>query len=639
MPALERGLDALAQQVRADVEPSQFFRDLLRLLVHTVRADEAVAWMHNADGSWNRLGLEVGASDGAVTSQPGVPGPEWLKGALGESGPQLTRLTDADGERQRIAGSIRQGGAPVGVLEALFSGGVLPAASSTLVSYCGALAELAGDFLVQHELRLLRRERSEWKQWDQWLQTLQSADDLGRLAEIISHDGRALTTSDRVTVLRVYHGRTRAASISGVDLIDPRSSTVQALERLGQAALRDRLDAWCGLDEPVAATLESAWQRLHDAAGATAAGVLLLRRPDGRLAGVLICERFQAVADAATWRGKCATLQRFATSPWSAAVERSTGVWARFWQQRLQALSPWERTVRRTVWTTAIVAGAVAALTLIPADLVITGEGKLLPAERRDIFATANGIVERVDVQHGDTVKAGDTLLVLRDPAIELEATRVTGELATVRTRLNVVQAARISGGGNASDPTLRAQQLAGEEEELRQKLESLTHQAALLYAEKKSWTLTSPIDGQVLTWDVEPLLAGRPVQRGHMLLEVGATAGEWVIDVRLRERDAGAVMLAWGDGQSQVPVDFVPVSGKRWTARGEVREIAKVTDVDDRGESSVRLTVAFDRSQVPELRAGKTVLPRISCGQHPLGYVWFRDFIDAIRRAWWQWW
>jgi multidrug efflux pump subunit AcrA (membrane-fusion protein) len=275
----------------------------------------------------------------------------------------------------------------------------------------------------------------------------------------------------------------------------------------------------------------------------------------------------------------------------------------------------------------------------VSADLVVTGEGKLLPAERRDIFATATGIVDEVRVQHGETVHAGDTLLVLRDPTIELEATRIAGELATVRTRLSVVQSARISGGSATSDPVLRAQQLAGEEEELRQRLESLTRQEALLAVERKSWTLASPIDGQVLTWDVDPLLAGRPVRRGHVLLEVGATAGEWVVEVRLRERDAGHVLAAWNNGQNTVPVEFVPITGRRWVARGEIREVARVTDVDERGGSSVRLIVTFDRAQAPELRSGKTVLPRVVCGRHALGYVWFRDLVDAARRTWWRWW
>jgi hypothetical protein len=640
LPALERGLDALAQQVRGDVEPGQFVRDLLRLLVHTARADEAAVWLRTAEGVWNRVALEVGSTDGVPTSQTGLTPADWMATALAMNGPQLTRLADeVHGARQRITATIRQGGASAGLLEVLFDGGVLPAPSTTLTPFCGALAELTGEFLVQHELHLLRRERGEWKQWDQWLGTLQAVDGLTRLAELISHDGRALTGSDRLTVLRMSGGVPRVLSVSGVDLVDARSSTVQALERFSQAALGLRQNVWCREDEAVPASLQASWQRLQQMGGTLTAGVLPLRRVGGRVQGVVICEKFQAIPDSAVWRTKCETLQRFATPVWSAAVERATGPVARLWSQGHAALSPWDRTLRRLAWTAGLLGGTTAALTMISTDLVITGEGRLLPATRRDIFASATGIVEDVRVKHGDDVRAGDTLLVLRDPALELEATRITGELATVRTRLNVVQAARINTGNPGVDPVLRAQQLTGEEEELRQRLESLTQQEKLLTAERTSWTLTSPIDGQVLTWDVEPLLAGRPVQRGHVLLEVGNTAGEWLVEVRLRERDAGHVLAAWDDGRHMVPVEFVPVTGPRWTAHGEIRSIARVTDVDERGESSIRLMVAFDRSQALELRSGKTVLPRITCGRRALGYVWFRDLIDAARSAAWHWW
>jgi multidrug efflux pump subunit AcrA (membrane-fusion protein) len=431
------------------------------------------------------------------------------------------------------------------------------------------------------------------------------------------------------------------ASASGVDLVDPRSSTVQALERFAAAALRTGQDAWCGLESSEAEGLHPlglAWRHLQQTAGAVAACALVLRRAGGAPMGVVICERFQPVTDAAAWRAKCETLSRFAAPVWSAAVERATGPWARLWSQGHDAFSPWDRTLRRAMVAAAIVGGVAAALALVSADLVVTGEGQLLPAQRRDIFATADGTVEEVRVRHGDDVRAGDVLLVLRDPALELEAARIAGELATVRTRLSVVQAARISGSAAALDPVLRAQQLTGEEAELQQRLESLTRQQSLLEAERRSWTLTSPIDGQVLTWDVEPLLAGRPVQRGHVLLEVGATAGEWVVEVWLRERDAGYVLATWNNGQNKVPVEFVPVTGRRWVAQGHIRDVARVTDIDERGDSSVRLIVAFDRAQAPELRSGKTVLPRIVCGRRPLGYVWFRDLIDAVRSAWWRW-
>lgn len=638
LPALERGLDALAEQVRGDVEPAAFFRQVLQLLVHTARMDEAVLWWRTADESWNRHSLQLAAPEGQPTSSLNVTGSPWLESVWSSSSPHLSRLIQAGVERQRVAVPIRQGGAPAGVLEVLCDEASLPLPLNTLASYCTAVADVVGDFLVQHELRYLRRERAEAKLWDQFLSTLLLAHDSQRLATLLSHEGRALTGSDRVSVLRLKQGVPRVVSVSGVDDVDPRSSTVQALERLAGTAVQAERDLWCSEEANCPAEAVAAWSRLQHVAGTRAVGVLLLPCAGERTVGVIVCERFESRTETALWMTRCETLRRVAAGVWSAAVEREAGLWSRLWSRTQRVLSPSERLLRRGIWGITFLAGTAAGLTFVSTELVVTGEGRLWPAERRDIFATANGIVDQVLVQHGTTVQAGTPLLVLRDPLLELEATRVAGELATARARLSVVQAARIGATGEAKDPTLRAQQLTSEEEELRQRIDSLSRQEALLEQERQSWTLRSPINGQVLTWDVEPLLTGRPVQRGEVLLEVANTSGAWVLEMRLRERDAEPVLTAWSQGRNRVPVEFVPVAGQRFVAQGVVQDIARVTEVNDRGENTVRIIAAIDHNELAELRPGKAVLPRLACGRYPLGYVWFRELIDALRRFCWQW-
>ena len=68
--------------------------------------------------------------------------------------------------------------------------------------------------------------------------------------------------------------------------------------------------------------------------------------------------------------------------------------------------------------------------------------------------------------------------------------------------------------------------QLAAEQEELRQLLASQQEQLAILRGQREKLTLRSPIDGEVLTWDLEQTLSDRPVQRGQLLLSVGDLDG-----------------------------------------------------------------------------------------------------------------
>ncbi len=47
---------------------------------------------------------------------------------------------------------------------------------------------------------------------------------------------------------------------------------------------------------------------------------------------------------------------------------------------------------------------------------------------------------------------------------------------------------------------------------------------------------------------------------------------------------------------------------------------------------SAVRIRVAIDAQQLPELKTDATVAAKIHCGQRSLGYAWFHDLIDTVQ-------
>jgi hypothetical protein len=57
---------------------------------------------------------------------------------------------------------------------------------------------------------------------------------------------------------------------------------------------------------------------------------------------------------------------------------------------------------------------------------------------------------------------------------------------------------------------------------------------------------------------------------------------------------------------------------------------------LNERGESTIRVTVSLAQPRLSNPRAGTRVWLRLDCGRRPLGYVWFHDFVDAIRTAIW---
>ena len=79
-------------------------------------------------------------------------------------------------------------------------------------------------------------------------------------------------------------------------------------------------------------------------------------------------------------------------------------------------------------------------LTFVKTDFQILANGTLQPVAKQSIFSPANGIVQKVLVQHGSDVQKGETLIILRDPELDLEQKRLIGEITTLKTNLISIQ-------------------------------------------------------------------------------------------------------------------------------------------------------------------------------------------------------
>ena len=142
-------------------------------------------------------------------------------------------------------------------------------------------------------------------------------------------------------------------------------------------------------------------------------------------------------------------------------------------------------TEARQLPNTALVLGAIvaaaAALVFIPADFEIEARGELQPQLRRDVFASDDGVVSELLVDHGRAVHSGDPLVVLRKPELDLEFRRFVGEMQTAEKKLAAVQAERLSNVPVEPDSRHNVHQLTADEEELKELLKGLLAQREVL--------------------------------------------------------------------------------------------------------------------------------------------------------------
>ena len=302
------------------------------------------------------------------------------------------------------------------------------------------------------------------------------------------------------------------------------------------------------------------------------------------------------------------------------------------------------RTLPKTIAIAVTVLTVIIALCVVPYPFKANCPGNLQPVERQKVFAGLTGDVVEINVEHGSKVLAPNpaagepgTLLALlesTDLAVRIEDNR--GQLAEVTEQLQTV---RLNLSKRGADPREKPQ-LLGRREELQKRFETLKKQQALLEQQRQDLEVRSPIDGEVITWDLEDRLLHRPVQQGNVLMEVVNPNGKWHMELRMPEKRMGHIdrylkELKADDPEASLPVEFILATHPNKTFHGQVTEINERAEV--RGEEGVTVLIKVDFEDEEELpmhlRPGAEVSAKIMCGYKPVGYVLLCDAIAYFQR------
>lgn len=658
LEAPERSLDRIDRLVgealqlsRTESPPAEFFAGLTERLTTASTAVAAAVWLRQ-DGRI-QLARQNGAL--AVDGEIGSARKRLVERTLNSGAPTVVSPQSPGAETNGVSNNtgcllllspFRSAGTVVGVLE-LAQRAELPApAREGCVQLLAEFSDIAGDYSTAEELRAMRRRADLWARYERFAQRIHVSLNLRETAYAVVNEARPLVGCDRVSLLVRSGGGCRTWAVSGVDAVHRRSAVARGGERLAAAVLRTDEPLWYAetsaelppqIDEPLQAYLE--------ASPARALAVLPLFAVEAEGAAnesppfaALLIENFDATWDADLPRRALAVASQSTTAVQNALEHRATtrlpivgGMFAR----------PWRRAPSRARWWLGaglLLALVVAALCLVPADFDVPGRGRLLPQERRNVHAPAEGIVRiaGLPVAERDDVGGGDVVARIRSPELDREYGRVFGELQTVRKQLDAVRTARLRDDLRDDRNDERNRNLAARERELLQRRDNLQQDLTLLKQRGDELQVRSPIAGRVLTWDVIRRLDGRPVRRGDVLMRVARLDGPWELELDFPEREAGRLREAQQRSRSALPVSFQLSNEPGTVHRGTIRSIAAATDFSQDGPSFVRVVVAVDNPENVSLRPGATVSARVHCGRRAVGYVWFHDLIDAVRSRLW---
>jgi multidrug efflux pump subunit AcrA (membrane-fusion protein) len=503
--------------------------------------------------------------------------------------------------------------------------------------FAALLGELTADYLRRREVRELKRICQQSKQFDEFIRGLHATLDPRQTAYELANEGRRQIGCDRVSVA-VRRGRRYAlGSVSAVDTIHRRSAAVQRLERLVARAMAQGEAFWYdGQEVALADPLEKALAAYLDESHARYVGILPLTcaqesGADARRAnvGALVVEGFDA--------GWSEAMQETAT-----AVARHGGLaLANAMRYRALPTLPFLRSRYKASGTLGrrllqgaallVLITAVASTFFITKDFYVYAQGELQPVDRSHTFAPLDAIVARVAVGHGDQVAAGQPLIELLSPELDLEIQKIQGEYDATLQRSLAIESALLDYGSSREPETTRFNQLAAEQEELRELIESQQLRLAVLRQQREQLVVRSPIAGEVLTWETDDQLKSRPVRRGQHLLSVANLQGDWEAQLRVPDDRVGPLLDRIQKDDTPVMASFQLETQRGAERPGTILRVAGRTEMDADNRPIVQVVMQVDSSSLSNPRPGASVFARIHCGQRSLFYIWCHPLVDRV--------
>ncbi len=506
-------------------------------------------------------------------------------------------------------------------------------ASRSVAEILGTCAVLAGNFLIRHRERDQQSELKLRRQIEEMISQLARAESSDQPASEICRIIQATLNVDRVSLLSTTRHRAKLLGTSAAAVISQRTRTIQLLQKITETASQLGQTFEFTVGSASAVSTEPYGTLLEEYVEETGVRVLRLipipaadAEPQS-LIGYLFLEHFSADWPDAQQQFVLEQAQpHFVDSARRVLIQSQSTFLGRL-KSKLADRKFFYSTVAGTLLLVLLL------LWIVPKELKISAEGVLMPAERAVVFAPKQGVVEEIQVHHGEQVTTGETLFILRSPELAVEERRISGEMETLRRRLESLKAARIrnrvveSRRDNETD-------LSAEESDLETQLKGLAEQLALVQEQGTSLIVKSPLPGQVDRWDLNQALADRPVAHGQYLCDVLNVEGDWGIELQIPDDVVGYVLEAQSKSPCTVTYLFRTNSDRKYESR--IAAISNSVQFDREGKPVVLARIPAVRDKDRPFRVGASVIAHVHCGNRSIGFVYLREVIEFLQRTFW---
>jgi len=512
------------------------------------------------------------------------------------------------------------------------------------------MCELAEDYMKNRRLRDFDQRQQLWDRLENFIRSVHRSLDPQDTVFTIANEGRRLTEVDRVSVALCHGRKCSVQAVSGLDAIDRRAAEGKRLSRLAKVVVKAGEPLWYdGDDGNLPPQIEDALHQYVDRSHAKMVAVIPLvtsepaeesvwreiRSP----VGALIVEHMHDGRLTEGLRRRVGTVAQHSTDALTNAYEHSSLFLLPLWKTlgKSKAVVA-ARNLPKTILVLAVLAAVIGGLLFTPAEFKLSADGTLEPKLRQEIFAPVNGKLVEVHLPEESDAQVQQGQLLARLENNDLAATIADLEGQRKETLERIMSVKQMLLDDSLRLSLIDESRLDGELNQLAVTLESVDRQLELQLAKQLQLEIKSPRRGQVVTWQARENLIHRPVQRGQRLMTLVDPNGPWQLEIRMPERRMGHLVRAARRQDYNLRVTFVSATHPDREFEGRVVEISRTAETRGEEGNTVLVRVAFNKSQLPDLRVGAKVTAQVHCGDRSMGYVLFQDLIETVHSKLIQW-
>ena len=590
----------IEEHSRSKMPPKEFFNEFLKRVVGAVGDRAGVVWLRN---DANRLELlhEIGLANTGFHENPNAmsANQQFLTEVL-SNGQACTYHPAETSEKlptedMLVLAALQKNKEVVGVVE-IFQRHDTPAqARPGFLQFVEQMTGYACRYLDNQGKEDPNSSLAVSKiaeDFEQFVLQLHKSLDVKEVAFTAANDGRLLVGCDRMSVAVLDGRKTVIRAISGQDSVNHRANLVRRMTKLASHVIRtnEKME-YTGKVDHLAPKVERALADFVQESGSRMVTVIPIFQPDpviekedsnGRpkekirkaVGGIII----EQVAESQPKAGVLEKGELIADHIGAAIYNAKQ-------YNRLFLMPLWRglgkvfgflegRNGLKAALIVLALAGAIAALVMVPWDYRVEGEGRMMPVIQKDVFVPWDGEVVEIMVESGQHVEEGQLLLQIKNPDLKTQRTAAIGEYRSKEALLRTINN-ELTRNLRPTEPNKR-NELEGQMKQTQEEMASLAEQIAIIEERLASLSVKAPISGVIATFQLEQLLLNRPVRRGEVLLEIKHDDGEWQLELDVEEKRMGHFLDAVkaNNNDMALPVEFVLATDSESKFEGKVSRV-----------------------------------------------------------------